>query len=128
LLSFNQVGAVTVTVGNQGNIDSVNTMALVTVYNGDDYSFISSDLVHLGNIPKGQVRNGTTAVIDFNYWTGEYVSVVIIDGSEYLPKANLQASSVDSSGFGVIARDTANYLAQHPEIATQIATALAGFV
>lgn len=128
LLSFNQVGTVTVTVTNRGNIDSFNTMALVTVYDSDNFNLISSDVVHLGAIPKGQVRTVTTSVIDFNYWTGEYVSVVIMDGSEYLPKANLQASSVDSSGFGVVARDSANYLVQHPEVALQIATAVVGFI
>jgi hypothetical protein len=121
LSGLNQVGQATVTIGNQGNVPSEDTMALIIVYDRTSRTVLGQDLIRLGSLAKGETVTKKSAVLDFSYWHGECVLAVLLDGSEYLPNQDLR-TSIETSGSQLddLVLAVGNYLVAHPEIVEKI--------
>jgi hypothetical protein len=118
---LDRVGQATVTVGNQGEVTSEDTMALIIVYDKDNNVTLAQDLIRVGSIAKGETKVVDSNVLDFSFWHSEYVLAVLLDGSEYLPTEDLR-TSIETSGSVLddLVWAVGNYLAAHPEIVQKI--------
>lgn len=121
LSGFNEIGEATVTVANQGQITSKNTMALVMVYDVEDHAVISQDLVRVGSVAIGEMASKKSSQLDTSYWHDEKTIAIIIDGSDYISEINLSTSISSAGSFADdLAREALAYLADHPEIIGKI--------
>jgi len=122
----NEMGKATVTVGNQGDLPSKDTMALVTVYDAEASKVLDQALIRLGSIAIGETKAEESGTLDTSYWHNEYVLVVLFDGSEYLPEKDLRSMiSAPGSVADNLANAVFDYLATNPElVGTIIGTAI----
>jgi hypothetical protein len=117
----NQVGQATVTLGNQGNLPSKDTMALIIVYDLEAEEVLDQDLIRLGSVAIGESTWKKSEVLDTSYWHDEYVLAILFDGSEYLPEKDLETLiSAPGSVVDDLTRAVCDYLAKHPEIVGKI--------
>lgn len=121
ILPPNEVGEATVTIANQGNLASKDTMALVMVYDVETEEVTDRDLIRLGSISTGEDTWKKSDVLDTSYWHNEYVLVVLFDGSKYLPERNLE-SMISAPGSVVydLVQGVSNYVTEHPEVLGKI--------
>lgn len=121
VLPPDEMGQATVTVGNQGDLPSKDTMALVMVYDAESQYITDKDLIRLGSISIGENTWKKSKILDTSYWHDEYILVVLFDGSEYLPENNLE-SMIAAPGSVVydLVQGVSNYLAEHPEVIGKI--------
>ncbi|MCW4016518.1 MAG: hypothetical protein NWF06_09125, partial [Candidatus Bathyarchaeota archaeon] len=124
-----EVGTATITVGNQGNLASKDTMALITVYEPESEKVLDQDLIRLGSISAGEITTQDSRELDTSYWNDECVLVVLFDGSDYISEENLrslinaQGSTVDDLVYAVT-----DYLADNPEVIGKIIDAALCFI
>jgi len=120
---FNEVGDATVTIGNQGNLDSKDTMVLFLVYDKEDETILDQALLRLGSIAVGE-STSETKTLDTSFWHDEYVLAVLLDGSDYIPEKDL-STSINAPGSVVddLVREVGNYLAENPEVVKTIVSA-----
>lgn len=116
-----EVGVATITVGNQGNIPSKDTMALITVYEPENEKVLDQALMRLGSIAVGEMATQDSRELDTSYWNDECVLVVLFDGSDYINEQNLrsqinaQGSTLDDLVYAVT-----DYIAKNPEVVGKI--------
>lgn len=133
-----KVGKATVTVSNNGNIESENTMAIVTVYNEKTEKVTSQELVKLGNIAADATATGETGKIyttrifetTFNgFGDDDSVFVVIYDNSEYLPQRSLR-SVIGSTGSVAefLLESVSDYMAENSVVGTIVDVATSPLV
>jgi molybdopterin converting factor small subunit len=123
---FNELGEATITVGNQGQIQSKDTMALIIVYNAESNTVLDQDIVRLGSVSVGETSSQKSGQLDTSYWDDEYVLAVLFDGSRYITQKDL-STSINAPGSVVddLVRSVASYCAEHPDLTEKIvATAI----
>lgn len=116
----NAVGQVTITVANKGNLQSEDTMALILIYDADDRTIISQELIRIGSIAPGESITKTSGKLDTSYWHTDYVCVVLLDRSRYSPEFDIYDLTAPGSVLDDIALEVINYLREHPDVAEKI--------
>jgi hypothetical protein len=125
-VAFRELGRVSITLTNTGQIDSQNTISLVFIYNEDNSdTAITTRIIDFGNITADQqpITKEIAGIDSFVWPNVEYVVVVIIDQWKYTPENNqiINENNIPAWFPAQALNDIYNYIEHHPEINGSIA-------
>jgi len=114
-----------VTLKNMGNVNSQDTVVLVFVYFGENFTtYRDSDMLDFGNIAPGGISvTRTTETLDASFWESERIFAVVVDRWKYTLQSGTVAAEVytPEALLTQLARQARQYLEQHPELVGKIA-------
>jgi hypothetical protein len=123
---FNEVGHISVTLTNIGDVNSVSTSVLVIVHKEKDLSMpiATRTLDFPSLVPRKEGGGSSTLTCDcgeFVWGQKEIISVVIFDGWPYTPQNGQVVSKINapSSMVAELANSITNYLKGNPQLATE---------
>jgi len=118
---------VEVTLKNMGDVPSKDTTAIILVYHGsDDFQSVKdSAMLDFGDMAGGGLsRSEEFTNLDFDYWNGTRVFVVVVDRWEYTPQSGTIVAEVSTEEALLLqlGRQAWQYMEEHPEIVGKIAS------